>query len=78
MSTKKTKLEEVEALKKANADIQKVKGKNVTFNTMSEEYLDDFYDDRCSTKQDVFYEEGDGMFEVFWKKLMRKINKRKK
>jgi hypothetical protein len=72
----KKKLEEVEALKTANSDIQKEKGKSINFNTQSEEYLEEFYDDRNSTKEDVFYEEGDGMFEIFWKKLTRKINKK--
>jgi hypothetical protein len=40
----------------------------------SEEQLESFYDEIKSSKSDVFYEDGDGAFEIDYKKMISLIN----
>lgn len=57
------------AMQIANRDLNENCGVNAK--RQNEEDLDDFFDDRCATKEDVFYEEGDGDFEVNYKKMVQ-------
>lgn len=56
------------AMQIAANDLKREKGVNAS--KQCEECLDEFFDDRCSTKDDVFYEEGDGAFEQSYKKTL--------
>lgn len=69
-----SKNKDLDAYHAAQSDIQKEKGKGVNLKTAKEKYLDDYYDDRNSTKDDVFYEDGDGELEIEWKKTTRKLD----
>lgn len=52
------------AMQQANSDIG-------GSNDITELDLEDFFDDRKSSKcDDEYYEEGDGAFEIAWKKLI--------
>lgn len=61
---------ELKAYKSAIKDIKK----DNPFRS-NEGKLDNFYDEVKSTKDSVFYEEGDGDLEISYKKMVRKINR---